>query len=221
MLFLRGHIAVSDELTDRAYWERTWNDANIPMSVDLTDHGIRNHATLTVHRYFETVLCAFRRRQTSLIELGCAQSKWLPYFARHWRFDVAGLDFSELGCQRARQMLAASGVTGEIVYGDLFSPPREMLERYEIVFSQGLVEHFKDTASAIAACAAFVKPGGTILTIIPNLVGIVGVLQSALDHKVYDAHVPMDVASLARQPTEMQAFQWLIANICCRPTLLS
>ena len=102
-----GHIAVSDELTDRAYWERTWNDGNIPMSVDLTDHGIRNHATLTVHRYFETVLCAFRRRQTSLIELGCAQSKWLPYFARHWRFDVAGLDSSELGCQRARQMLAA------------------------------------------------------------------------------------------------------------------
>jgi SAM-dependent methyltransferase len=104
----------------------------------------------------------FRGKQASIIELECAQSKWLPYFASHWNFIAAGLDESELGCQRSPEMLSHSGARDEIVCGDLFEPPPQMIGRFDIAFSYGLVEHFPDTSSAIAACAAFVKPGGFI-----------------------------------------------------------
>ena len=189
------------KLTDRDYWDRTWSGLGIPSPVDLENRGIQNHATLALHNRFEDVFSKFRGRQASFIELGCAQSKWLPYFARHWNFSVAGLDASELGCQRSREMLANSGVQGEVVCGDLLNPPRQMIGRFDIAFSQGLVEHFTDTSSAIAACAAFVKPGGIVVTIIPNMTGLVGLLQAFLDRKVYDVHVPMtfELLSAAHQ----------------------
>lgn len=183
-------------LTDRSYWDRTWSRQGIPAPVDITNRGIRNHATLVLHDRFKELFAEFRGRQASIIELGCAQSKWLPYFASHWNFIAAGLDESELGCQRSREMLAHSGARGEIVCADLFDPPPQMIGRFDIAFSYGLVEHFPDTSSAIAACAAFVKPGGLIVTIIPNLNGSVGLLQSLLDRKVYDAHIPMTAESL-------------------------
>jgi hypothetical protein len=72
-----------------------------------------------------------------------------------------------------------------------------MLGCFDIVFSQGLLEHFTDTASAVAAFAAFAKPGGTVLTVIPNMAGMIGTLQSALDREIYDVHVPMDANALA------------------------
>jgi SAM-dependent methyltransferase len=150
-----------------------------------------------MHSHFEDVLAPLQGRQARLIELGCAQSKWLPYFARHWRFHVAGLDTSELGCQRAREMLAAAGVSGAIQRGDMFHPPPQMRDCFDVVLSIGLVEHFTETTSAVAACAAFAKPGGIVLTIIPNMNGIVGLLQRTLDRSVYDLHVPLDVDLLA------------------------
>lgn len=188
---------MTTSLTSQFYWDRTWIDSEIPPPVDLSDKSLRNHATLAMHRHFEEVLAPLRGRQARMIELGCAQSKWLPYFARHWGFQVAGLDTSDLGCQRAREMLAAAGVRGEIERGDMFDPPREMRERFDVVLSLGLVEHFTDTASAVTACAAFARPGGTVLTIIPNVNGIPGLLQRTLDRDVYDVHVPLDASLLA------------------------
>jgi SAM-dependent methyltransferase len=163
----------------------------------LANRGLSNYATLGLHRYFESVFAPLRDQRARLIEIGCAQSKWLPYFARHWGFYVAGLDTSDLGCERSRAMLGAAGVAGEIKCGDMFDPPLEMRERFDVVLSFGLIEHFPDTATAVAACASFAKPGGMILSLIPNMNGIPGFLQRLLDREVYDIHVPLDTPRLA------------------------
>ncbi len=128
-------------------------------------------------------------RGGSLIELGCAHSKWLPYFTRHFGLQVTGLDYVEQGCETSRNMLHAAGVTGTIAHGDVFNPPHDLIGRFDVVYSMGLVEHFESTADAISACAAFAKPDGLIVTIIPNLTGLIGVLQRILDRQVYDKHI--------------------------------
>jgi 2-polyprenyl-3-methyl-5-hydroxy-6-metoxy-1,4-benzoquinol methylase len=137
-----------------------------------------------------------------LIEIGAGASEWLPYLGRRFGFKVEGLDYSSIGCQRARENLAKHDVPGVIHQSDMFDPPILLLGQYDVVVSFGVVEHFSDTRSAIEACAAFLKPGGLIITLIPNMKGLHGWLYRIFDKKIFDIHVPLSSRDLVRAHIE-------------------
>ncbi|MDF1586059.1 class I SAM-dependent methyltransferase [Marinimicrococcus flavescens] len=184
-------------LTEEPYWTERWARAKqLPRPVDPTDLGLGNATDLSWHHYFCSTFEGLPPG-TRLLEVGAARSRWLPYFRKQFGFAVTGLDYSELGCAQARQVLEAAGVEGEIVHGDLFDPPPAMLGQFDVVVSFGVVEHFPDTAACLDACARFLAPGGIMITTIPNMRGSVGLMQRLVDQKVYRTHVPMDSAELA------------------------
>ena len=158
---------------DRAgqeYWDALWEDERLPAPVDPRDKALSNYVFRKYHELFTRVLP--RGHKVRLLEVGCARSRWLPYFAAEHGYEVTGLDYSTTGCEQARQILAAAGVEGRIVEGDLFSPPEDLLEAFDVVVSFGLVEHFDDTTAATEALGRFLVPGGTLVTVIPNHRGI-------------------------------------------------
>jgi|ERR1051325_5653887 2-polyprenyl-3-methyl-5-hydroxy-6-metoxy-1,4-benzoquinol methylase len=110
-----------------------------------------------------------RSRATSLLEVGCGNSTWLPYLARKAGIEVAGMDYSEHGCEQARTNLRSEDVPGKIFCIDLFKATPECIGQYDFVFSLGLVEHFNDLPGVLAKLAEFVRPGGTLFTEVPNL----------------------------------------------------
>ena len=136
-------------------------------------------------------------RPVRLLEIGCASSAWLPYFAREFGLEVWGLDYSEIGCARTREILARSGVAGRVICSNLFEPPQEMIGSFDLVASFGVVEHFADTSTSIAACSRFLKPGGVMITMVPNMHGMLGWLQKRIDRRIFDGHVALDPAQLA------------------------
>jgi SAM-dependent methyltransferase len=123
---------------------------------------------------------------------------WLPYFAKEFGFRVTGIDYSSTGCEQAKAILAREGVDGDIIFADIFEPPAHLLNRFNYVVSFGLVEHFEATDQCLRACAAFLKPEGCMLTVIPNLNGVVGWIQKCLGRDVYGLHVPVDDVALRR-----------------------
>jgi hypothetical protein len=84
-----------------------------------------------------------------------------------------------------------------VTCADLFAPPDALLGRFDVVTSFGVVEHFDDTAGCVRALARMLRPGGMVLTEVPNMAGGVGAIQRALDRAVYDMHVPLDAEALA------------------------
>lgn len=186
----------SADLAGRSYWDGLWSQESIGKAVDPSDERIHNFAVRSLHAFIND---AFRGEPTQgkrLLEVGCARSAWLPYFASVLGFDIAGLDYSAIGCRQARQLLAGAGVTGDIYEGDLFDPPRNLVRSHDVVISFGLVEHFNDTAACVKALAALLAPSGALITIIPNLRGVLGHVQKRLDRNVYDLHVPLSRAEL-------------------------
>jgi SAM-dependent methyltransferase len=137
-----------------------------------------------------------------LIEIGAGASEWLPYLHSRFGFAVTGLDYSEVGCERARDNLARASTPGAIHQADMFKPPVELVERFDAVVSFGLIEHFSDTTSAVAACAAYAKSGGIVVTLIPNMKGLHGMLYRIYDKKVFDTHVPLSLKDLMRAHSE-------------------
>ena len=180
----------SEEKTSRSYWEKLWQSRHVPEPVNPYRPGIGNHIYRQWHAFFHPLFS--KRSRQSIIEIGCAGSAWLPYFSRQFGLKVTGLDRSLLGCEQAEEVLSRSGVKGRIVNADLFSPPDEILETFDIVISFGVVEHFVETEKCVYACSNFLRSGGLMITVIPNLSGWMGRIQKHLDRKIYDVHVPMD-----------------------------
>jgi len=149
-----------------------------------------------MHKLFDQYASGLPRG-TGFIEVGCANSPWLSYFAKRYGFRVAGVDYSTAGCERTEAILSREGTPGDVIHADLFTPPSGLLGRFDLALSQGVVEHFEDTTEPIRAIGALLRPGGTVVTIIPNLVGFLGPLQRLLNRPVYDVHVPLTADHLA------------------------
>lgn len=179
------------------HWDGVWESTKMPARLDGGSKALNDYPAHAFHQYFEDVFSRLPPPPgATLIELGCGRSVWLPYFATTFGLNVAGLDYSQAGCDQAKSLLARDQVQGDIRCGDIFDPPADMRANYDVVASFGLVEHFSDTADCLRHCAAFAKPGGTIITTIPNMFGGNGLLTRLINRPVYDMHVPINLAML-------------------------
>jgi SAM-dependent methyltransferase len=118
-----------------------------------------------------------QHKVTSILEVGCGNSVWLPHLANTTGAVVAGVDYSEQGCELARQNLAVGKVNGHIFCKDIFQSGPDEIGQYDLVFSLGVVEHFTDLEGVLQVLLRFVKPGGMLLTEIPNMRSIHGLLS--------------------------------------------
>jgi 2-polyprenyl-3-methyl-5-hydroxy-6-metoxy-1,4-benzoquinol methylase len=181
--------ADSTDKAGREYWDRQWEAPGVRSHARSRVAGYRTQKQLA---YFQTHLSKFAPEGKEILELGCASSEWLPRFAGEFGLNVAGLDYSEQGCQMAREMLARHRVSGEIYCADLFAPPAELLNRFDFIVSFGLVEHFEDLTGCLRATSRFLKSGGIAFTCIPNLAGLVGLAQRWLGPQTFGVHIPWD-----------------------------
>ena len=140
-----------------------------------------------------------RVKARTLLEVGCGDSLWLSYLARETGASaVAGMDYSEPGCELARQRLRAQGVEPRIWCADLFKADPEQIGQYDFVFSLGLVEHFSDLEGVLSALLKFVRPGGTLFTEVPNLPSIHGLMVWAWQPELFAKHELVSKRRLTR-----------------------
>lgn len=174
----------------KTYWNTTERNQEIDMRpFSPKGGGIRGFGKSAWHKAFHTALAEFAGGGKKLLELGCGGSAFLPYFSREFGLQVDGIDYSERGCELARQMCQVNGVNTQVVCSDFFQAPPEMLEAYDVVASFGVVEHFTDTEKTLAQFAKFLRPGGVMITTVPNLDGLVGLAQRALASDIFVKHV--------------------------------
>jgi 2-polyprenyl-3-methyl-5-hydroxy-6-metoxy-1,4-benzoquinol methylase len=188
---------------DQFYWDRGWKElGDLPPPIDPRSSKLRDHWKRSFCEFFEAWIPKAVPERGRLIEVGCARSVWLPYFAKSWGYQVAGLDSSEIGCRQAEAILKREGVKGTIYHADLFRPPEEVLEAFDVVISFGLVEHFWPTSQVVRALGRFLKPGGIMVTVVPNMSGIVGSLQRLLNSEVFRMHVVLSACRLRKAHEE-------------------
>jgi 2-polyprenyl-3-methyl-5-hydroxy-6-metoxy-1,4-benzoquinol methylase len=197
---MMGTKKAEGSTSDRAgpeFWDHWWEKSRLPAPLDPHRPGLKNYPLRKFHQYFERLFKGYATDTMELLEVGCAQSVYLPYFAKHFGFKVSGIDRSEMGCERSRALLEREGVKGDVTCADFFSAPGQLIGRFDFVISFGVVEHFEPTAEAVRALARLLKPEGRMITSVPNLTGVLGGIQKLLDRDLYDVHVPLSCESLA------------------------
>jgi SAM-dependent methyltransferase len=177
----------SPDLAGRAYWDGIWR---------RTGHGGAARFSF-FHHAFRRVLDRYVGPGTTACEVGCADSIWIPYLICRGA-EITGLDYSEAGMRRLRESLSARGLSATLLGGDLLGDNPFGGRQFDVVYSLGLVEHFDRESRVVAALARALRPGGILITVVPNLAGTWGALQRRLDRHVFDLHVVYLPADLDR-----------------------
>lgn len=177
------------DLTDAAFWDSNWEKRGLPEPINPHSARSRYLFYTLIHRKLRLLFAGLDPARTRLIEVGCGSSAWLPYFAKEMGFQVSGLDYSEIGCRQTRAVLDHEGVKGDVYQADMFNPPAELQGAFDVVFSFGVVEHFQPPERCVQALTKLLRPGGIVVTVVPNLLGALGAMQSWVDRSVYDVHV--------------------------------
>jgi len=155
------------KLTDKIFWENFWDvDTNLEYLTGLK--WLRNYLLYRMHKVFEATLP--KDGDFDFLEIGCGGAKWLVYFNKKFGYRVHGLDYSEKAVLRAKKVLAYAGIKSEIIKEDLFTITPNQL--YDVVLTDGLVEHFNNLEEVLMVLSSFVKKGGVLVTSVPNLTGL-------------------------------------------------
>lgn len=189
--------AKAKDKAGKDYWDSIWLESELTETADPEKTGVKNVTIRLFDKCLRKSVADIKTENSELLEVGCANSIWLPYFAKQFGFNVTGLDYSESGCEYERKVLSKSQVKGDVVCADFFAPPNELIEKFDVLTSFGVVEHFVPTEGCLEAFARFLKHKGRIITVIPNVEGINGVLMKVTNRPFYDKHVCLSDKTLA------------------------
>jgi SAM-dependent methyltransferase len=160
----------------REFWNSTW--AQLPPVEPYQGPVFEHHPILD--RFLS------KAGGGDAIEIGCVPGNYMIYLAKEFGYRVSGIDYSDQ-MPYVRENLRCNGISdAELFQGDLFQfvPP----QRYDLVFSQGFVEHFDDYQLVVRKHEELAAPGGLLVIIVPNLTHVHRVLCGYFAPEILSVH---------------------------------
>ncbi len=176
--------ASGDRLADQGYWDDYWGRVGLPLEIKRSPKTSGSIAAIL--DVLETYLP--RHPGMSALEVGGAPGQYLAWLSKTFGYTCHVLDYSPVGCEKARRNFEALGIPLGLFEGDLFVDSTESIGSFDLVYSLGLIEHFDDFGEAIRRHARLASPGGWVVIGCPNLRGINRVLMRGLRPNALATH---------------------------------
>jgi SAM-dependent methyltransferase len=168
----------SNQLTDKAFWLNYWENKT-GLVFTIPD----NYPFLSLLKKLVN-----DAQVKSLLEIGGFPGYYSVWAKKNLGIDSTLLDFV-IHPRILHQLEAANSLaTGETktLEADLFN--YEPLEKFDLVMSNGLIEHFENTQEIIGKHTAFLAENGVLFISLPNFRGLNGWFQKTFDPENYAKH---------------------------------
>lgn len=178
---MMSHITTENtKLSEKSYWDAILSAAKLPLRVKM-----KQYSPWLINTFFSETLKTTNYR--TLLEAGAGSSAWLPFLASEYGLRVSGLDYSEEGCRICEENLKMQGINyDEVICTDIFKWTGT--KKYDIIISLGLIEHFDNPVEILQIFGQHLQKGGTVITVVPNLIGFSGWLTKVFIPDVYKIH---------------------------------
>lgn len=162
-----GISKMDNNKTDRSYWDSQYTT--------LPRKKLKSQFWVGARDYYN-LLNRFITPGSKVLEIGCAPGKTLAWAVKIKKAKVTGVDYSETGIGVSRWLFEQMKLEGDFLYEDIFHTSLPA-GTFDLVISNGFIEHFDDPTEIVKAHINLVRPGGVALITIPNYGGIYGDLQ--------------------------------------------
>ena len=164
--------------TEVAHWDKAWAGRPRPRLPS---------SLLAVTKNVQDLLRNYVVPGQSFIEIGCAPGKHLAWCAAVLGAKVSGLDYSPVGFAATQQLFEGLGISADLRKEDVFTTsfPDGV---FDVVFSNGVIEHFDDPVRIVRKHLELTKPGGWAVISVPNYGGFYARLQRRLDPENLGIH---------------------------------
>ncbi|MBX2963402.1 MAG: class I SAM-dependent methyltransferase [Cyclobacteriaceae bacterium] len=122
----------------------------------------------------------------SIIEIGGYPGRYLAYLAAKFELVPTCLDFNSDKSKIDATMAQFDIENYTVIQADLFDHSPK--EQYDIVISNGFVEHFKNFDTVMDKHIKYLKRGGTMLMMIPNMRGYIKWYKTFVDKPNLQIH---------------------------------
>lgn len=173
------------DIASKGHWDEVYE--NVDAIAVNKGWKPSNYEAWCLEAMLDSVITKYKPKR--ILEVGCGNSTWLPYIANKYGIEVFGLDYSEKGCAQALKRLEVEGVKSKVWCDDLFNISNEEIGQFDFVYSLGLIEHFEDTENIMENLLNLVNDGGVLLSEVPNLYSIHGLLSYIYQPEQLDKHV--------------------------------
>ncbi len=174
-----------EKLTEKSYWDTFHKNAKAQKGsfFSYAKNLLRRKLGLPVtnysqHLFYEEIL----RKQlkdfapgSTIFEIGSAPGGNLLGMWKRFGFEPYGVEYSEEGYRENVKNFSVFNLPKErIFHADAFDMDFQSKHReeFDIVFSRGFIEHFDDPASVVKMHMQYLRSGGALFIVIPNLRGI-------------------------------------------------
>ncbi len=148
---------------DREFYDRLWSGFRSPLAAQLAIHRNSRRPLL---KLLARLLPDARAARTLEVGCGTAIDSCLLAMERS-AAGVYACDLSEKALRVARGNADGLGAALRVFAGDLTSLPFPD-GAFDLVFSQGVLEHFRDPAPAMREQVRVLRPGGAIVVDVPQ-----------------------------------------------------
>lgn len=139
-------------------WQGIWRRTGFLTLLVNTGRGAYN-------AFFRRYLRRFIRKETRFLELGCGTATLMLSIADEVK-EVVGIDISEAALELSREEARKTGVTNSrFEIGDCLNLHYQ--DEFDIVWSQGLMEHFDKPEKVAREHYKATAPGGMTLISVP------------------------------------------------------
>jgi SAM-dependent methyltransferase len=168
------------ELTDRAFWSNYWRNKK-----ELYEQPVRSEYLFTplfgqhIQKY----------KPQSAVELGGFPGTFSVHLHQKFKVKTTLVDYF-IDEELLQGFFRANGIQENELHwkeADVLSS-EPVHERFDLVFSIGLIEHFENTGSILYAHRRYLNDNGSMLIILPNFKGLNGWFQRVFDRENYDKH---------------------------------
>jgi len=145
-------------LSNKNNWNKNYN-LQIKKSIKIDPKSIFSLELKFILSKFKINL-----NQKSFIEIGCAPGRYLIFFNKEFNCDVSGIEYTNEGINMTKDNLKIENIPINLINEDIMKLKTD--RKWEIVFSAGLIEHFKEPKKIINKISE--NNSKYIITIIPN-----------------------------------------------------
>ncbi len=151
----------SNNLTSKEFWNTGWKSISIPAR-----YSYDNYSNIVISDLFKKYIS---RHYKTFLEIGGCPGRWADYFFNVFGMECDSMDYTFENLEVIKKNYKVLGIKGDAIFGDITRSEVWVEKKYDIVLSDGLIEHFINSDDVFRNHIRYLKEGGLLVVGVPNI----------------------------------------------------